>query len=419
MNNNFRILACFTRSYDKHHNNNNLHLIASTVLIRDKISDNFMSHIKNSFDRRKALIVEVFNSENLINSAADYLVKDLNFKEDIFENDYLAYLGLSFNELLKIYSSNKKQDYIRELFHYGATEVKPEDQIYTQTFFIFNNITWSNIVFKFKINNINISGGGTNTRHILTSSDIILNNFLNMCYDYNSEYIINLGYNTYKNEKEIMSGQIPLNLYRRYLCHLEEVYNLNPDEIFNKIKLLIELDTDLSNNDLYIKIIANNLLISREIIIDQIISHYRNILIEKISMELKFRISERDRYSLKYDVLTRDTKNMSNKSKKKLKQERKELIYKGLNLDNFSYKMDNYNSIISELEAKLAINQEELDKKIDNLKKLNFNELFQQYEKVGHKFIYGGFNRIISRKYKKNLEIRKYSTYSLRRIHLK
>jgi hypothetical protein len=38
MNNNFTILACFTRSYDKYHNTDNLHLIASTVLIRDQIN---------------------------------------------------------------------------------------------------------------------------------------------------------------------------------------------------------------------------------------------------------------------------------------------------------------------------------------------------------------------------------------------
>ena len=40
MNNEFKILASITKSYDKNHNNDNLHLIDSIVLIRDKFDYN-------------------------------------------------------------------------------------------------------------------------------------------------------------------------------------------------------------------------------------------------------------------------------------------------------------------------------------------------------------------------------------------
>ena len=38
MNNKIKILACFTKIYDNHYKENNLHLIASTVLIKEKDS---------------------------------------------------------------------------------------------------------------------------------------------------------------------------------------------------------------------------------------------------------------------------------------------------------------------------------------------------------------------------------------------
>jgi hypothetical protein len=41
-----------------------------------------------------------------------------------------------------------------------------------------------------------------------------------------------------------------------------------------------------------------------------------------------------------------------------------------------------------------------LEKKIENLEKLSFGELFQQYEEIRHKINYGGFNYNIFIKYK-------------------
>jgi hypothetical protein len=407
MNNDFKILACFTRSYDKHHDSNNLHLIASTVLVRDEINNvEFIKNIRYSNVSRKFIIVEVVDhftsGESTKNLHNDLKLEDKDNKK-IFENEYLGYVKTSLNELLKLYSSNENKDYIRSLFNYDNTDTKDKDQIYTQCLFIFHNITWSNIVLKFKINNIDISGGGTTTRHILTSSDIILNNYLNLIFNYNTEYIINLGFNTYKNEKVIMSGQIPLDSYRSYLANITEVYKLkgsHTEDVFNKIKLLTNTDESSS----FIRIIGNNLLISREIIIKKMILHHETNLIDKIKQKLNTITIERNTYNSKYDRLLETTKNLSNKSKKILKKERSEILNKGFTLDNLSDIIQKYDLEISDLENKLSVNKEQLEKNIDILKKLGFSELFKQYEGIRNKIEYKTAN--LFRKYNRAQNIR-------------
>jgi hypothetical protein len=154
MNNNFKIFACFTRSYDKFHNSDNLHLIASTVLVRDKIDNKgFIENIKNSSSSRKYIIVEVLDLNETLLISEEKNLFSKNKKNDlfkIFENEYLGYIKISFNKLLKLYYSNENKeemDYIKNIFNYtSSAEFKDKDQIYTQCLFIFHNITWSNIV---------------------------------------------------------------------------------------------------------------------------------------------------------------------------------------------------------------------------------------------------------------------------------
>jgi hypothetical protein len=406
--NNFKILACFTRSYDKFHNSDNLHLIASTVLIRgyenfDRVkSENFKNNIKYSKNSRKCIIVEVSDNDKNTISENSLTVNETkaNFHLRKFEDPSYGYITISFNNLLKLYSSNEKEeyiDYVREIFNYSS-ETKNKDQIYTQCLFIFSNITWSNIVLKFKINNIDISGGGTHTRHILTTPDIVLNNFLNMMFDHNIDYLLEQGFNTYKNEKIIMSSQLPLNTYKNYLLNITEIYNLKASEsedIFNKIKLLTKSEN--SSDDSFIKIIINNLLISRDIIIQTMILHYKNNL-DNINSQLNKKNSEIDTISNNYDTFVRSTKHISNKEKKFLKKERTNLLKKGLNSEFLLKKIRKPKIEKSDLEQKLAVKKEELEKKIVNLKELSFGEIFQQYEGIRHK--HDNSNYKIFKKYK-------------------
>jgi hypothetical protein len=53
-----------------------------------------------------------------------------------------------------------------------------------------------------------------------------------------------------------MSSQIPLQFYGSYLSQIIEIYKLNPDDLFNNIKLLTSEIKSSNNNNSFIKIIA-------------------------------------------------------------------------------------------------------------------------------------------------------------------
>ena len=81
---------------------------------------------------------------------------------------------------------------------------------------------------KLKINNIEGSGGRTTTRHVLTTTDILLNYYLNLMFGFDIEKILAIGFDSYKNSKEILSSQIPLKMYKTYLKNNEEILETDP-----------------------------------------------------------------------------------------------------------------------------------------------------------------------------------------------
>jgi hypothetical protein len=198
-----------------------------------------------------------------------------------------------------------------------------------------------------------------------------------MVFDYNIDYIVNLGFKSYKDEKEIMSSQIPLKFYRSYLDHIKEIYKLNSDNLMNKIKLLTKSEN--SSDDPLLKLIASNLLISRDLIIKKLKLRYNNILIDSITAEINKKNSDLNTLKDKLDKFLTSTKNMNIKTKKILKKERTAILNKGLNPKILSAKINKYNLEISNLKNILALNKKELDNKIENLKKLSFDELFQTF----------------------------------------
>lgn len=71
---NFKIFACFTKSYDEHHDSG-LHLIASTLVVTDDMKLDtpypdmmFSIYHAVSDNRTRTRIVEVFNSEDDIHN---------------------------------------------------------------------------------------------------------------------------------------------------------------------------------------------------------------------------------------------------------------------------------------------------------------------------------------------------------------
>src|ERR1700749_618937 len=180
-----------------------------------------------------------------------------------------------------------------------------------------------------------------------------------------------------------MSSQIPLNFYRSYLDKMKEIYKLSgtANDIINKLKLLINSSNNdssdsctssastSSSDEKFIKIIAENLLISRDIIIQKLILHNKKDLMAYINEQLTQKNNKL--YSLRDDLkkFETSTKGMSNKNKKRLKKERTELLKKGLKPDILSEKINKIHLEISNLENKKALKTEELNKKIDNFKK--------------------------------------------------
>jgi len=70
---NFKILACLTKSNDLHHKQN-LHLIASTMLVDEDINFNgFFRFIENDRRGKKTIVVYVSNNSLDISVNKDYL----------------------------------------------------------------------------------------------------------------------------------------------------------------------------------------------------------------------------------------------------------------------------------------------------------------------------------------------------------
>jgi len=432
MTTNFKILACFTRSFDEHHDNNNIHLIASTVLVRDNFN---YQPLFNSLDSpnggKKYYVVDIYDN-GIFNPtpSLDFIKLIESPNRTVNYNRYTdvekyGYLSINLNDLFRIDRDNdidahtdedKTKYFIRDIF-YKCIDTKSENQIYTQTLFVFNNITWSNIVLKFKIHNIDVSGGGTTKRHILSSTDILLSTFLNKIFQYDHDFILNLGYKTYKDEKEVMSSRIPLNTYKAYLDNFPEIKKLNShsNSIFNEIKLIIESkrsSDDALVNDVLVRILANNLLISRNLIVRQLILHTKTELMDSIGTRYYRRRSELYTLEEQFDKFDTSTKYMSVKSKKKLKKERTELIKTGIDPDDTYIKITKMRVEVSNLEKAYNLKIRELSNKLKDINKLNFEELFKKYDKFNQKEYLS--TRTIFNKYqtftKPFYQMRRYST---------
>jgi hypothetical protein len=414
MTNDFNILASFTRSYDKHHTNTNLHLIASTILIRGN------SDLKDLIENRLSNLLKDnnINMNIVIVYANDYNIDENQQIKDSNKVRYKEFLNfnvllLSIDQLFRINLDNKdlNETWFKTIFNYENSETKNINQIYTHTYFIFTNIVWSNIVFTFKINNVDISGGGSTTRHLLNSSDINLCYFLNLMYN-NFETIKKIGYNSYKNEKDLLSSQIPFKLYQDYLSKLTKIHKLPANDLLKNLSKLLESSNSITNE--YIKIIASNILMIRKVIIDLLLDINKKNLLLKIEKLLVEKKSEYDSYSLQYGNLISRTRHMSNKSKKKLKKEKQNILNSGLTPDKLRDILSRLDLEISELKNNLDQNNQKLIELENNLKTMDTDKLFTLYKNENNRIDYRPINlkRRFFTKYK-NTNIRTYSTYSL------
>lgn len=144
----FAILANFTRSFDKSHiDSNRIHLISSVCLFKGREVDLLLNFIYNrsQLNQYKLLYVFVIQPKEYFEGK----------EHEIIEKNGIILVMISIEKLIfHMGLTNKNDELISNLFGDLELESKDLDSLSSDTIFIFYNIMWSNIVLKFKINNI-------------------------------------------------------------------------------------------------------------------------------------------------------------------------------------------------------------------------------------------------------------------------
>lgn len=165
-----QIIAMFTLS--KNTNDKYAHLIASVVKYEKEINyttlfDNINKTSNMTENLKNWQIIRVSLEENL---NPDRVSKEIrNYSH---ENIRLIDLDVSY---LVNNTFNQSKDSILKYIFFGNDSNK---NLYNRTVFIFKDISWSNIVLIFRICNIHISGGSNSKRHLISTNQINLIEFL-------------------------------------------------------------------------------------------------------------------------------------------------------------------------------------------------------------------------------------------------
>jgi len=119
---------------------------------------------------------------------------------------------------------NLTNDFITEILGAKESTKKNFDSICQDSVFIFRNIDWSNLIFLFKLKGIDISGGSNTKRHMLSTVDATLKEFLDLFYGYNTNFINkHIIYESFKNKDAYLSSHINLNSYKDALNTIKEL----------------------------------------------------------------------------------------------------------------------------------------------------------------------------------------------------
>lgn len=356
------ILACISRSFDKHHvENGKIHLVSSIIFVKEIKLGDYIRHI-NRIDNTKMHYLFII---------LPYAVK---MRSEV-KNNLTIYL-ITLEEFIENYKNKENQLFI-ELF--GSLELKSKslDSVYQESLFVFCNTDWHNIVLKFKIEDVNLSGGSISGRHILDSVSYQLSNNLNYLFDYNSEVIKNL---LYINKKQPnLKNEISLEFYKKYQSYKEkQLLDLKYQDIEN---LQIKDSTEL-NMDEEFKVLKHNLYLSFNLLVDNI---KKNLNFERkiINDELIFLNKERDFISYIVDKIENindvNTRGMSNKAKKIFKKERTAVNNKDPNKlkehEKNKEELQSLQNQIKNLEEKINKREIELQKIEGFLKNKTFAEL--------------------------------------------
>lgn len=227
------LLVCFARSYDKMHvKNKRIHLASSVVMSSYNID---LYGIDFQFLKEKMKRGMYRSTYYIFNVVDGYYNKDClplidrfynieNKKEGIYNYyDCVRVINIEFDSLLTLLEDdgnklNITNDFITNIFGNVESKKKNLDSICQDSVFIFRNISWSNIVLLFKLKGIDISGGSNSKRHILSTVDATLKEFLDLFYGYNTNFINkHIIYESFKAKDGYLSSLIDLNIYKNML----------------------------------------------------------------------------------------------------------------------------------------------------------------------------------------------------------
>ncbi len=384
--NEYKIFACFAKAKDESHIlKNRVHLVGSAVVSRFLVD--------------KEDVIERFKGKRKSSGGYNFVIFNVMEEDRIEEqesgviiNDDVTYYDIQFKVLIRWLDDTYGNGLADKFFGNDLMKEGFDGLNSSECLFVFTNELWSNIVLKFKLNGIDVSGGCISDRHMLSTGGGALKDFLNIIYEYNLKLINQkIIYDSRNNEHEIMSGKIPLKFYKKadeIICSYKSG-KFGVEEMLLKLVKIDERLVQGMRKDMLIKFVMDNLNLIKRLLIDSIIKKYEDAL---IPLRNKLKINKDEKESNDYrlneinKVLTGDikTREMSNKSKKKYKKYRKELEgnikneKKNINVA-LEWKVQNLSGQIEEIEEEISKIEErktEIEKSLDVM---NFKEINDKY----------------------------------------
>lgn len=376
------ILGHFSRSFDESHKKNNrIHLIGSIVLFNSILNidelDNNLFRVSLSEGEKIFLFIVIEKSY--------FLENNLNvYGEIVQEGRNIVFIYISLEGLLGIY--NSKENTIENIFGVKTLWVKDFDLIGRNCYFLFLNLYWSNILLKFKLSGIDISGGTSPKRHLLSTADGKLTQFLNICLNFNYNDVNKIIYNSFNDDNQYLSSQIPLDFYNELKKNWDEWCEIKGISVKdNEIASFIER-SGLNNNKSYFNenfiFGVNNLLYSINHLM-KIILKNENDKLEELKKNLNKCESDLDLENFKLNRNENLTTHihMSNKAKKRLKKERTEILKDPSINKKLKENIDKYTKICTKLKALITDKENEIKNLEISLKDKSLNDLNEIYSK--------------------------------------
>jgi hypothetical protein len=292
LNKNNIIFACFTRYFDELHNNSNrIHLISTIVGTQENYDENNLVNYET--DNKKYYIIrfvenDYFYNKNLLENSSE---KEPKYK--IYKKYNVTILEITLDEFLgklEYDKENKLSDMFNIIFGEQVIKQKEDrfyDGKYRNCLFEFKNkMNWSNIVLRFKLSGVDISGGSISKRHVMNTVNYDLITHINKLYNYNKKLILENIYNSNDEwSKLVLSSQFDYKYYRKLYQNIVINYNYSPD-------LLISLFDNYYKISEVEKYISENVKIIKDLLIYEI----EKIIFNKIMTLEKF--IESDKFSL-------------------------------------------------------------------------------------------------------------------------